>query len=65
MQEINIDETRIQISISIGIALKDAAMKSDEQLVKAADRALYAAKNAGRDRVYLAIENQLISSNFC
>lgn len=65
MQEINIDETRIQISISIGIALKDAGMKSDEQLVKAADRALYAAKNAGRDRVYLAIENQLISSNFC
>ncbi len=65
MQEINIDETRIQISISIGIALKDAAMNSDEQLVKAADRALYAAKNAGRDRVYLAIENKLISSNFC
>ncbi|MDV6345176.1 diguanylate cyclase [Nitrosomonas sp. Is37] len=64
MQEINIDEIRIQISISIGIALKDAAMKSDEQLVKAADKALYAAKNAGRDRVYLAIENQLISSNF-
>lgn len=61
MQKININETHIQISISIGVAMKATNMKSDDQLVNAADKALYAAKNAGRDRVYLALENKFIS----
>lgn len=63
MQKINIHETHIQISISIGIALKEAGMISDVQLVNAADKALYAAKNAGRDRIYLALESKLVSSD--
>jgi two-component system, cell cycle response regulator len=61
MQKINIHGMHIEISISIGIALKEANMESDDQLVNAADKALYAAKNAGRDRVYLALENKFIS----
>lgn len=63
MQEINIDEVTIKISISIGIALKDSHMSNEEQLINAADKALYAAKNAGRNRAYLSIENKLICCN--
>jgi two-component system cell cycle response regulator len=37
----------IQISISIGIAFKEAGMQSEDHLVNAANKALYAAKNAG------------------
>jgi len=62
-QKINIDDIQIQISISIGVALKEANMKSEDHLVNAADKALYAAKNAGRNRVFLALENKLISCN--
>lgn len=61
-QQIVIGELHIQISISIGIALKEASMKSEDQLVNAADKALYAAKNAGRNRVFLAINNKLIAT---
>ncbi|MBY0483608.1 diguanylate cyclase [Nitrosomonas sp.] len=61
-QQIVIDELHIKISISIGIALKEAGMQSEDQLVNAADKALYAAKNAGRNRVFLAINNKLIAT---
>ena len=62
-QKINIDDIQIQTSISIGVALKEAGMKSEDHLVNAADKALYAAKNAGRNRVFLALENKLINCN--
>ena len=62
-QEINIEEVSIHISISIGIALKDPHMSNEDQLVNAADKALYAAKNGGRNRAYLFIENNLICCN--
>jgi diguanylate cyclase (GGDEF)-like protein len=62
-QPINIDETHIHISISIGIALKEAYMKNEDHLVNAADKALYAAKNAGRNRVSLALGDKLIDSS--
>ena len=61
-QQIVIGELHIKISISIGIALKEASMQSEDQLVNAADKALYAAKNAGRNRVFLAINNKLIAT---
>ena len=60
-QQINVNETHIKTSISIGIALKEAGMKNQDQLVNAADKALYAAKNAGRNRVFLALGDRLIS----
>ncbi len=62
-QKINIDDIQIQTSISIGVALKEAGMKSEDHLVNAADKALYAAKNAGRNKVFLALENKLINCN--
>ena len=60
-QQIDIDEAHIHVSISIGVALKEANMKSEDHLVNAADKALYAAKNAGRNRVFLALGDRLIS----
>ncbi len=53
-QEIKIDEFHIQVTISIGVALKSASTKTSDHLVSAADKALYTAKNSGRDRICLA-----------
>ena len=44
----------IQIRISIGVAVLTPEMASPEALTAAADTALYAAKQGGRDRVVLA-----------
>jgi two-component system cell cycle response regulator len=55
-QQINIGEIHIQVTISIGVALKESGMKSEDHLVNAADKALYAAKNAGRNRVFLTFK---------
>lgn len=57
---IQTDEIRLQITISIGIALKEPATKNENQLINAADKALYAAKNAGRNRVFMALKDQFI-----
>ncbi len=48
---------RVPITVSIGVAHNRAgvALSTSEQLVAAADRALYAAKEAGRNRVELAV----------
>ncbi len=59
-QQINIGEINIQITISIGVALKESGMKNEGHLVNAADKALYAAKNAGRNRVFLALKDKLL-----
>lgn len=61
-QQINIGEIHIQITISIGVALKESGMKSEDHLVNAADKALYAAKNAGRNRVFLTFKNRLLAA---
>ncbi|KRE99974.1 histidine kinase [Frateuria sp. Soil773] len=45
-----------RISASIGIALWSGDAQSDEQLIQAADRALYQAKNAGKNRCVLTID---------
>lgn len=60
-QKITINEIHIQVSISIGVALKETSMRNEDHLVNAADKALYAAKKAGRDRVFLAREDEFIN----
>jgi diguanylate cyclase (GGDEF)-like protein len=42
-----------QVSASIGIAAWTADIRSDEELIQAADRALYQAKDAGKNRCVL------------
>jgi HD-GYP domain-containing protein (c-di-GMP phosphodiesterase class II) len=46
-------ETRLRITVSVGAARADAGLWSVDGLVDAADRALYAAKRRGRDKVVL------------
>ncbi len=48
---IRVGEVEIQTSISIGAASKETPMTEADALVNAADKALYAAKHAGRDRI--------------
>ncbi len=50
-------ETLRQISVSIGIAMYPAPARDATDLVRLADRALYDAKHAGRDRVHVARES--------
>lgn len=61
-QQITVENFNIQISVSIGVALKEPGMHSEDHLVNAADKALYAAKNAGRNRVFLSLNNKLIAA---
>jgi two-component system cell cycle response regulator len=44
----------ISVTASLGIASNEAAVETPEQLLKQADRALYEAKNSGRNRVVAA-----------
>ncbi|WP_152047902.1 PleD family two-component system response regulator [Aureimonas psammosilenae] len=46
-----IGATRIRVTVSIGLAIFDAASDNPQTLLKRADRALYAAKQDGRNRV--------------
>jgi diguanylate cyclase (GGDEF)-like protein len=47
------NEVRLHVTVSMGIASRSAAVTSPDELVAAADSALYAAKHAGRNRVEL------------
>ncbi|BHH82106.1 sensor domain-containing diguanylate cyclase [Desulforhopalus sp. 52FAK] len=49
--KVTCDDRIIQITVSIGVAEWRADDKDTEDLLKRADRALYAAKNAGRNQV--------------
>ncbi len=49
--EMQTGETPLQVTISLGVADRQPWMTSPNELFKAADEALYAAKEAGRDRV--------------
>ncbi len=43
----------IQTSVSIGVAIRESGMETADDVMRAADKALYAAKHAGRNRVGL------------
>ncbi|HEB81657.1 MAG TPA: GGDEF domain-containing protein [Gammaproteobacteria bacterium] len=45
------EQAEVRITASLGVALRDNGMAGIEQLMAAADQALYQAKNAGRNRV--------------
>ena len=45
------DDGSFKVTLSIGIAQDDGAVRRGEDLIALADSALYQAKNAGRDRV--------------
>ena len=49
-------QTLRQISLSIGVAMYPSPARDSTDLVRLADRALYDAKHAGRDRVHVARE---------
>ena len=51
---VTIDGLQIPISVSVGVAVYPEHGENSPQVLAAADRALYAAKNAGRDRVVVA-----------
>jgi len=53
-QFVTLEGTPIPATISIGIAAHDPSMTSPDDLIAAADAALYRAKNGGRNRVELA-----------
>lgn len=48
------DGFRHAVSVSVGVASRTDAIRHPEQLLKAADQAVYRAKQAGRNRVCLA-----------
>ena len=54
------DGNNLQISISLGVATYDgiSSMKDDQELIATADRYLYMAKNAGRNRTCYEPEYQ-------
>jgi len=61
--EIQVANARIKISVSVGVAGKEPAIADMEGLISAADKALYAAKHAGRDRTCLITGGKLRCGN--
>ncbi len=51
---INADDQSLGVTVSLGVAQRTPEMRSPDDLLAAADRALYAAKKSGRNRVCLA-----------
>jgi len=52
-------DTTFSVTISIGIAcMKGTKAKGFEELIKQADKALYLAKNSGRNRTCIFSENE-------
>ncbi len=52
----------LSVTVSIGVAQPDAKTRAPEQVVQAADKALYRAKQAGRNRVEPANPPRLVKS---
>ena len=50
-EEIRVDDERIEVTVSVGVAEWSPQMGNPEDLIALADTALYRAKNGGRNRV--------------
>ncbi|MDH4582746.1 GGDEF domain-containing protein [Pseudomonas sp. BN415] len=48
----------VSVTVSIGVAGRDTEQRTPEEVIKAADQALYSAKSAGRNRVFRHGENR-------
>lgn len=55
---INSEKGAISITISVGVATREPQMEDADSLVNAADRALYTAKRAGRNRSCISIQGK-------
>ncbi len=53
----------LRVSLSAGLAVFDSSVKSLDELIARADKALYAAKSAGRDRVSTADATQITGAH--
>ena len=52
-EPMRLGEVELPITVSIGVAVLDAQDQAYSQLLRRADRAMYAAKTAGRNKVML------------
>lgn len=52
--EVSVDQTKISFTVSVGIAHYPNDAKTRVELIEKADRALYVAKEQGRDRIIIA-----------
>lgn len=52
--------TTVSITVSVGIATREVLFNNAEAMVHAADTALYAAKNAGRDRICVFMDGRTL-----
>ena len=59
---VQVGERAIRTSISIGIASREPAMATEDNLIASADQALYAAKRGGRDRVCVNSSGRIFGS---
>jgi diguanylate cyclase (GGDEF)-like protein len=57
--QIDVGGTVIRSSVSIGVASREPGMADTDALVNAADRALYGAKESGRNRSCITIQGKL------
>lgn len=57
--KVRIEGVEIQATVSIGVANLEPGMKDADDMVRGADKALYAAKHAGRDRVCLFAQGEI------
>ncbi len=48
----------VSVTMSLGVAARSDALRSADAVLKAADQALYSAKSAGRNRVFLQGQNR-------
>lgn len=55
---IELDGKVIQMTASVGVATREPAYADADAMVQGADKALYAAKKAGRDRVCLMVQGK-------
>ncbi|MCP5245620.1 MAG: diguanylate cyclase [Burkholderiales bacterium] len=61
--KIDINTSQIQVTVSIGVAKKDTKLKTEDELMSVADKALYAAKNSGRNKTCLYFQDKILNCN--